>query len=265
MSTNLCVCNDLHQHTILSSCSSDQKMIPQRLLDNAVENGYDTICVTDHVWDTLVSGSSKWYTPQNIEHIQHSLPLPSTQGVRFCFGCETEYCGGNKLGLAISSFNLFDFVVIPVNHFHMIDFVRPSSANTAPLVAELMLIRLEELQQLNLPWKKMGIAHFTCNLVFHEGRVENVFDNMPKERLLRIFDFFAQYGTGIELNANCFNSGWEKHSDILLRPYQLAKQAGCKFYFASDAHKVSQLSINKRLLPVISALSLNEEDLYRIP
>ena len=49
MSSSISVCNDLHQHSFLSSCCFDKKMTPQRLLTNAINNSYDTICITDHV------------------------------------------------------------------------------------------------------------------------------------------------------------------------------------------------------------------------
>lgn len=265
MSVNISIDHDLHQHSFLSSCSSDPNMTPQGLLDNAVQNGYHTICITDHVWDSRVSGASNWYKPQDIEHIKKALPLPSAEGVRFCFGCETEYCGGDKLGLSRESLDLFDFIVIPVNHFHMIDFVRPSSFNTPELVADLMMTRLEELQQLQLPWDRVGIAHFTCSLIFSEGRYEDVFEHMPADRLLKIFHNFAEKGTGIELNAASFKPGWEKNFDVLLYPYRMAKKAGCKFYFASDAHAIGDLQIEGRLRPVVEALNLVEGDIYKIP
>lgn len=265
MSENIAINHDLHQHSFLSSCSSDPNMTPQALLSNAIDNGYDTICITDHLWDSSVPGAMEWYKSQDIEHIQQALPLPSAKGVRFCFGCETEYCGGDKLGLSRRSFDLFDFVIIPVNHFHMIDFVRPSSYNTASLLAELMLSRLEELQGLNLPWEKIGIAHFTTSLVFSEGKYEEVFEYMPEERLLDIFRFFAKNGTGIELNAASFKEGRECDFDTLLRPYLLAKQAGCKFYFASDAHGVDHLPIKDELEPIVKLLGLKKEDIYEIP
>lgn len=265
MSTNISICHDIHQHSCLSTCSSDPKMTPKAMLSHAIENDYDTICITDHVWDPLISGASNFYKSQDIDHIRQSLPLPSHDNVRFCFGCETEYLGGDKLGLAESSFDLFDFIVIPVNHFHMKDFTRPSNINTAKMVANLMLTRLEELQKLNLPWEKVGIPHFTTTLVYKEGNIADVFDHMSENRLLNIFEFFADNKTGIELNAYNFNPGWEEYFDILLRPYQLAKQAGCKFYFASDAHSVEGLPIKERLLPIANALGLTAKDLYAIP
>jgi histidinol phosphatase-like PHP family hydrolase len=161
MSIKANIIHDLHQHSVLSACCHDRDMTPERLLANAIEEGYDTICITDHAWDARVPGASKWYAPQTVEHILQSLPLPSSGDIRFCFGCETEYCGGNKPGLNKTSYELFDFIVIPINHFHMIDFVRPSAINTPELITNLFLTRLEELQQLDLPWNKIGIPHLT--------------------------------------------------------------------------------------------------------
>ncbi|NLX69878.1 MAG: hypothetical protein GX024_03105 [Clostridiales bacterium] len=265
MSKKANIIHDLHHHSILSDCCKDPEMTPERLLVNAIENGYNTICITDHVWDARVTGASDWYAPQTVEHIMKSLPLPSSDKVRFCFGCETEYCGGNKLGLDRSSFELFDFIVIPVNHFHMVDFTRPSHINTPEAIAELLLTRLEELQQLDLPWNKVGIAHLTTDVTFEEGDIKDVINCISQERLYKIFDFFAKHGTGIELNAGCFKPGWEKDKDIILSVYRLAKKAGCKFYFASDAHAVSHLSIKETLLPVVDELGLTTDDLYDIP
>jgi len=240
-------------------------MTPERLLANAIEQGYDTICITDHVWDARVPGASDWYAPQTVEYIMKSLPLPSADGIRFCFGCETEYCGGNKLGLDKSSFDSFDFIIVPVNHFHMLDFISPSSVNTPEAVANLLLTRLEELQQIDLPWKKVGIAHLTTKLTFKEGNIKDVIECVSRQRLLKIFDFFARNGTGIELNASSFAPDWQKDKDILLSVYRLAKEAGCKFYFGSDAHSVSQLFIKDKLLPVVDELDLSMDDLYSIP
>ncbi|HHV95593.1 MAG TPA: PHP domain-containing protein [Clostridiaceae bacterium] len=265
MSKKADITHDLHIHSILSDCCHDEEMTPERLLANAIEQGYDTICITDHVWDARVPGASDWYAPQTVEYIMKSLPLPSADGIRFCFGCETEYCGGNKLGLDKSSFDSFDFIIVPVNHFHMLDFIRPSSVNTPEAVANLLLTRLEELQQIDLPWKKVGIAHLTTKLTFKEGNIKDVIECVSRQRLLKIFDFFARNGTGIELNASSFAPDWQKDKDILLSVYRLAKEAGCKFYFGSDAHSVSQLFIKDKLLPVVDELDLSMDDLYSIP
>ncbi len=257
--------HDLHQHTFLSSCSSDPEMTADKILEHALANAYQTICLTDHLWDNKVAGASDWYKPQDLDHIRQALPLPQADGVRFLFGCETEYCGGSKLGLAPESFDLFDFIVIPPNHFHMVDFVRPAAYNTPVLVAELLQQRLEELQLLDLPWQKIGLAHLTTRLIFREGDVLEVLDLMPEERLKRIFKGFAQKGAGIELNASSFRDNWQETEELSLKIYRIAKAAGCKFYFASDAHAVASLPIKEALEPVVKALGLEQKDIYQIP
>lgn len=82
--------HDLHIHTELSSCSRDAEQTPARILQYAKEHGLKTVCVTDHYWDSTVPGASKWYQPQNYEHITAALPLPTAEGVSMLFGCETD-------------------------------------------------------------------------------------------------------------------------------------------------------------------------------
>ena len=126
--------HDLHCHSRLSSCCHDDSLTVDSIMTFAKAHQYDLVAVTDHFWDSTVPGANNWYAPQNLKHIQQSLPLPRDEKVRFLFGCETEYCGGGKLGIAPEHFPLFDIIVIPVNHFHMEGFVRPFSAAAFPWV-----------------------------------------------------------------------------------------------------------------------------------
>lgn len=256
--------HDIHQHTHLSACCHDPLLVPETILEHAIQAGYDTVCITDHFWDPAVPGASPWYAPQNLEHVRKNLPVPKADGVRFLFGCETEYCGKQKLAISLPTFDYFDFVVIPVNHFHMQDFVRPSHIVEPEEIAGLMIERLLELQALPLPFTKIGVAHFTCTTTRLHLPLAPVYDAMPEEQLFDIFDKFAKLGAGIELNACGFPAS-EADQQALYRPYQIAKAAGCKFYFASDAHRVQSLDIQQKLRPVVQALSLTPDDIYHIP
>lgn len=259
---NFLIDHDLHCHTSLSSCCMDDRLTTEAMLAHAKQAGYRRIAVTDHLWDTAVPGASDWYAPQTIAHVRQSLPLPQADGIEFLFGCETEYCGGEKLGLARPGFDLFDMVVIPVNHLHMIGFVRPADVKTAGQVADLVCQRLEELLQLDLPWAKIGIAHLSSGIMFREGNVEDVLTLMDSQRLLRIFDTMAKRGVGVELNAGSV-AGWESNPDVRLKVYRLAKQAGCRFYCASDAHAVESMAKVPVVLPdAATALELTENDMF---
>ena len=164
--------HDLHCHSQLSLCSSDPKMTAAAILDFARAHNYTCQCVTDHFWDAGKPGSSNWYALQDYEHVRASLPLPQDPDgkVRMVFGCETEFCGKNKIGIKQATCDKFDFIVIPPNHFHMLNFVRPDTYNTEQKVADLFVERLEEISQRRLPWRKVGIAHITCGLTFRSAK-----------------------------------------------------------------------------------------------
>ena len=69
----------------------------------------------------------------------------------------------------------------------------------------------------------------------------------------------ASLGVGIELNEN-LKAGEES---IVLRPYHIAKECGCKFYLGSDAHTVGGLeNALSKFQKMIDALALDEEDKF---
>lgn len=256
--------NDLHCHSSLSACCADKRMTPERILRHAEEAGYETICLTDHLWDSAVPGASGWYAPQNIEHVRSALPLPQAPSCHFYFGCETELPVNGVPALAREHFDLFDFVVIPVNHMHMAGLVRAEGIDTPEKMAVNIENRLENLLERNLPFRKIGLAHLTIGLMFREGRIADVMHAMSEARLLRIMKGYAAAGTGIELNATAFSEMTDRPDDIL-KIYRIAKEAGCRFYCSSDAHSVEAMDgVPKNLPAVIQALALTEADAYQI-
>lgn len=258
--------HDLHCHSGLSLCSGDPGQNKDTILAFAKAHGYTCQCITDHLWDSAVPGASSFYTPQDIAHVSESLPLPEDDSVRMVFGCETEFCGGEKFGLSKENYDKFDFIVIPPNHFHMINFVRPESYNTPELIAELLATRLEELQKFDLPWERVGIAHMTCGLTFREGNTDDVFVAVDEDRYRAAMRFFAGRGTGIEINCASFGEGWDARKDDRLRLYRFAKEEGCRFYLASDAHHPADMAcVPERAPAIVAALGLDESNLYRIP
>ena len=257
--------HDMHCHSCLSSCSNDPAQSVQAILEHAKACGYTLQCITDHLWDNLVPGASNWYAPQDVEHVKKNLPLPKDDQVRLVFGCETEFCGGTKLGLDPRHYDDFDFIVIPPNHFHMKNFVRPDTYDTEEKIASLFVERLEEISSIDLPWRKVGIAHMVCGLIFKEGDPYRVYELVDEARFRAVMSKFARLGAGIEINLSSFRLDWQAHEDAILRLYRLAKEEGCKFYLASDAHHPRDLELVPGLAPgVVAALGLTEDDQFRL-
>jgi histidinol phosphatase-like PHP family hydrolase len=71
-------------------------------------------------------------------------------------------------------------------------------------------------------------------------------------------------GVGIELNMkSIFNS--EEEKEALLRPFFIAKECGCKFYFGSDAHKTEALKTAKQnFLNIVDLLDLKETNKFKL-
>ena len=262
--------HDLHIHSSLSSCCKEAEMTPSRIAETAIELGHKEICLTDHFWDSNVYGASNWYKVQDYKHVTKAFPLPKKDGLKVFFGCETEYCGGTKLGITPKTADRFDFIIIPPNHFHMHNFVRPYAPQcpySEEAMAEFFTARLEELAALDIPldWRKVGIAHLTCSLMYKEGNCFDVVEKMNEDRLKAVFDVFAKREMGIELNYSAIGV-LDERADARLKLYRIAKECGCKFYCASDAHAFKSLhKMRDILLPAVDALGLTENDKYIIP
>lgn len=231
----------------------------------AEENGFDTICVTDHYWDRNIPGASDWYRPQDFEHISEIKPLPQSDNVRFLFGCETEMDMNCNLAIPKERFDDFDFVIIPTTHLHM-DGLTLSGDENAEERAELWVKRLDAVIDMDLPFEKIGIAHLTCSLIYAKEGVNcrDVLRLISDAEYRRVFEKAANRGVGIELNFNALALDGTALEESL-RPYRIAKDAGCKFYFGSDSHHPSSLETSKEnFAKIAECLKLCEEDKFRI-
>jgi len=234
------------------------------IFNAAKKLNYAAVCVTDHFWDESVPVSDKYatYAGQGLDSIKRILPLPKDGGCKFLFGCETEYCGGDKLGVAPEHYDLFDMIIIPLNHFHFVPMVAPAGCDTVEKYASLYTERLEQLVQLDLPWKKIGIAHLN-------GGILELFYEMPEKRLRPVFKKLGCLGAGIELNGYCYKydnpeeHNWHNNREAVFKLMKIAKEENCKFYCGSDAHTtaVFQKGVG-HMREAAETLGLTAEDLF---
>ena len=261
--------HDLHIHSNLSSCSNDLEQTPKKILQHAEEHGLKTICLTDHFWDDLVSDASQWYATQDYAHICQAKPLPQSDKVRFLFGCETELDRHLRLGISPERMAQMDFIIIPTTHMHMREFTLTKEDGASVYTrANAWLKRLDAVLNMNLPLHKVGIAHLTSRLIApakfgytYEDYLK-VLQLLPKGELSRLFGKAAKLGVGIELNASDMAFD-DEDAQTILRPYQIAKECGCKFYMGSDAHHPAQLeNAMKYFEKAVDLLELCEKDKF---
>ncbi len=258
--------HDLHIHSSLSLCSGDPDQSAENILNYANRYSLSTVCVTDHFWDSSVPGVSDWYSSQNFEHIKKILPLPKDGGVRFLFGCETEMNLFGTVGISRELYDEFDFVIIPTTHFHMRGYTLTDEELESPRArANAWIKRFDTLLSLDIPFKKVGVAHLICAFIgMTKDTVHETVAAIPESEMYRLFKRSAEVGVGIELNASAMRCA-VKHFEILMKPFVIAKECGCKFYLGTDAHHPKDF---QRSVPAfewaIDYLRLDESDKFII-
>mgnify|MGYP003294546073 CR=1 FL=1 len=123
--------------------------------------------------------------------------------------------------------------------------------------------RIYQILDMDLPFEKCGLAHFTTPLVCKIDPV-GVFDAFSDEEYEEIFTRVAEYGMGVELNTNVkYLDADEEEFRHHLRPYRIAKKAGCKFYLGGDAHTPDKFHTCLLMFRrVVDTLELTEDDKF---
>jgi histidinol phosphatase-like PHP family hydrolase len=173
--------------------------------------------------------------------------------------------------LAEENFDLFDFIIVPTTHLHMRGFtITDEEWDSMDKRRELVVNRSFHLLEQHYPFHKMGLAHITCPLAagYDENQWSNhlkLFGGISDAVYTDLFKKAAEVGIGIELNAPIHRYN-EQELDIILRPYRIAKECGCKFYLGSDAHTPARLeAAHKDFELWVKLLKLTENDKFQFP
>ena len=254
--------HDYHIHSTVSRCCKDENQTPERILEYAVQNGFTSVCLTNHFWDENVKSEAEWIEEHGYSYLTSVLPLPKKEGIRFMFGAEIDIDFNGVIGISRERLRELDFVTVATTHLHLTGNTVRERPQTPEECAVIWLEKIRVLLNSDLPFTKTGIAHLTSGHIMKEHTPE-VIKSLSDSELYSVFSECAKKGIGIELNTKTiFNS--EEEKSILLRPYFIAKDCSCKFYLGSDAHKTAVLSGAKENFErIITLLSLEEKDKFR--
>jgi histidinol phosphatase-like PHP family hydrolase len=256
------VTHDIHVHTKLSRCCQDPEAIPANYIRRAAELGLKVLGFADHLWDESVPGASEWYQPQDVNHllsIKEMLP-EGTGAVRVLIGCESEYCGDGKVGISHATAEKLDFVLLPMSHFHMKGFVVPPWLSRPADVGRLLIKRFQEVLELELA---TGIAHPFLPLGFMD-QADAILATISDAAYTDCFGRAAELGVSIEIHKSFFSpptDTFNLHAESVLRMLTIAKQCGCCFHFASDAHSLSSLETVLTIAQHLEQLRIGEDDI----
>ncbi|MDD4537510.1 MAG: PHP domain-containing protein [Lentisphaeria bacterium] len=251
------ITSDIHLHSNLSSCAKPEST-PAALLKACRDQGIRTVGFADHLWDKAMPGASKWYQPQDVEHvlsIKQALVSEECQelsrGLKVLVGCETEFLGGKQVGISREAASLFDFILIPPDHFHMKNYVFPADMTDPEGIKTIMIRRFMEVMALGLatavvhPFHAMGFTPEMPTLV-----QSLISDNEYRE----CFTAAKQARCAIELNScvarrHDAGTGEDNFSPEYIRMMTIARECGCTFSIGSDAHSPELIigGVHKRL------------------
>ena len=129
--------------------------------------------------------------------------------------------------------------------------------------AAFWLQKLNALLALDLPFHKIGIAHLTCGLIDRNRQAFlDTIAAIDRDGMYKAFRNAAKCGVGIELNADDMKCT-DAEAEIVLRPYRIAQEVGCKFYMGSDAHHPKALEDAKAIFErAIDRLGLTEDEKF---
>lgn len=231
---------DLHIHTNLSLCARSDATVAN-YLEAARKTQLKTLGFSNHLWDSAVEGASKWYSPQNVEHVlQLKKELPERMekdGIKLLFGCETEFTYENKLCLAEEHFDLFDYILVPHSHTHMSCVMPREYAEDPKRHAKYLMDSFLAVTEHPLAERFTAIVH-----PFVPGTRYDIYNEIqaliPDSYLYEAFSAAREKKIAIEMNGSTLIYMPEEQIPTCeyVRIYSIAKECGCRFVYGSDSH-----------------------------
>ncbi len=270
--------HDIHAHTHLSLCGKENATI-EYYVRSAKKLGLKMIGISDHMWDAKVpftegmrhsrsAGDGEvvlnWYRAQDIAHCRQILAeieATDTQGVRFFFGGEVDYCPG--LGAAITEEEAakLDFMVVPNSHTHHV--MDKALYEPCEKHGEFMVRAAMDICTSPVSRYVTSLAH-PFDPVCCPYPAERVIDTITDAQFEEVFCAAREKGIAAEINSACFRGKDEAQirNFWMTRVLAIAKKCGCKFTFGSDSHSDGAQDSLPLAGQVADILGLTENDLH---
>jgi histidinol phosphatase-like PHP family hydrolase len=259
------VLHDLHVHTYLSSCCRDKaNQRPGAILKEAERLGRCLIGFSDHVWANPRLKPSDWYQPQDerqIARLREDLKSVDTP-VRILIGCEADTVAPGCFSITPEFAASLDYVNLSCSHFHMKDFVaQPADASPRALG----LHALDFFKSAADSGLAQVIVH-PLLLLGHLERYDQAIASLGDAELIDAFGVAAANGVAIEVTVSFLPSAdkplWSVETPQ--RVLNLARSAGCRFTFGSDAHSIERMARLEAIGILIDGAGITAADLAPI-
>ncbi len=259
------ILSDMHIHTDLSRCCRSPEQTMENVIKTWSKGGIKKIGLADHVWDSPEYPASVWYEPMDgSANLQlHDVIHARQWDIEILVGCEADTQAPGVFGITHELKNNLDYVMMSASHFHMKEFMEQPVDTSPRGIAEHMLAFFVSAVS-------SGLADAIVHPLFpfgYDSTYEAAITSLSDAELTDAFGIAAENNVGIEINP-CFlpnpARGRIFSPETPIRVFSLAKAAGCKFTFGSDAHAPEEFHNLQRLQKIADALNLTENDLHDI-
>jgi len=263
--------HDLHVHTYLSACCVDKEnQRPGKILALAGKMGLSTIGFADHIWVNTHVEPSGWYRQQDerqITCLRHDL-MSVSSSVRVLVGCEADTVAPGKFSITPEFTESLDYVGLSCSHFHMKGLVQQPRDDSPRSIGEHLMTFFISAARSGLatvivhPFRPFG----------YDRQYGDAIAALSDAELSDAFSVAAERNVAVEITPS-FLPPTEKKDRLAasmwtietpLRVLSLAKAAGCKFCFGSDAHSPGGMRGLLELEVFSERLDLSEEDIAPI-
>ncbi len=256
--------HDFHFHTFYSN-DADKTANIENYVKIAKEIGYKKLGVTEHFWDDKIEGAFDFYKPLTYAHVSQvkaDIERFNSDEVKLYFGAEVEYNPAIKApAITEETAEKFDFIIVPHSHVH--ETCPAMYTETPARHLEYLLEVYDNIIESSVGKYILSMAH-PFELVRCPYSNNILIDMVSDDTFKRMFEKTAKKDIAVEINAGAIYWGKtdadvEKSSRI--RMFRLAKEAGCKFTFGSDAHFWLDIKRKEQNEFLASLVGLSEDDI----
>lgn len=246
---------DYHIHTRLSPCADKQLSI-DKIIQIQQSRGMEAIGITDHDFSYGSRTKSIDSARKAIDECESSISVR--------LGAESHMIEYRVPSIDIRFAAYFDYILMAPNHYHFRGVARPDRLLDPKNVAVHELYMFEAA--IACPITDVVVHPFVLSPEVFDLSKEGfsafgseVMKHIDQKRLIHQLDMASQRGIGIEISPKFIKYN-QRH---LAEFYQLCLDREVKLMIGSDAHNAAQLEELALLEPVLEALGVVEEHLWR--
>ncbi len=253
---------DTHIHTGLSKCCSDPGRTPESVADELSARGFRLIAITDHFWDNPACPPDWWLSrhPRSDAEEQAERIRNGHFPIRVLASCEADMKGVGCIGITPESKEFFDFVSVSADHFQLRDFVDQPKPPTPENMAKLMVA-------MHLDAVRSGLADVLLHPMFassYDSIYDKTLEAISDSELFDVLAETAAHNVAMEINCGVLKgcADGKFGMDTLLRLFETAKRAGCKFTIGSDSHCPAHFQLYGLAEEFTNRLNLTTDDIH---